>query len=200
MPRIGKNRERLLSAGIELFSTQGFSATGVQEIADAAGVPKGSFYNYFGSKEDFAVTVLDTYQQQACDQIGTMLRTATGSPLERLASIFEDWRRDMVEANFAGGCLAGRLCQELAGENVALRAPLDRAFYCMGSFFADVLRQAQEVGELGPDEDPDELAGFIQTAWQGAAAGAKASGSDQPLRRFQRVVFGRLLPALGDAV
>src|SRR6516162_9493212 len=54
-------RRRLLAAGLDLVHARGFSASGVKDITDAAGVPKGSFYAYFPSKEAFGVAVLEHY-------------------------------------------------------------------------------------------------------------------------------------------
>src|SRR6476659_11363181 len=54
-------RRRLLAAGLDLVHARGFAASGVKDITDAAGVPKGSFYAYFPSKEAFAAAILDHY-------------------------------------------------------------------------------------------------------------------------------------------
>ena len=63
MPRPANRlvRENLLSAGLALFHAQGFNAVGIKEITDTAGVPKGSFYSYYGSKNAFAAAVLGRY-------------------------------------------------------------------------------------------------------------------------------------------
>jgi TetR/AcrR family transcriptional repressor of nem operon len=47
------NRENLLNQGVSMLMGQGYHGTGLQEILDAVNIPKGSFYNYFGSKENF---------------------------------------------------------------------------------------------------------------------------------------------------
>jgi len=60
MARPGKKAE-LVEAGLDLLHRRGFSATSVADIAEAAGVPKGSFYNHFKSKDDFGSAVLDLY-------------------------------------------------------------------------------------------------------------------------------------------
>src|SRR6185295_5851434 len=54
-------RRRLLAAGLDLVHARGFAASGVKDITDAAGVPKGSFYAYFPSKEGFAAAILEHY-------------------------------------------------------------------------------------------------------------------------------------------
>jgi TetR/AcrR family transcriptional repressor of nem operon len=187
------NREALIAQGLELLRDQGYSATGVQEITDAGGVPKGSFYNYFDSKESFALEVLRRYQQEACAEMAALLDDRGLPPLERLSRLFETRSRELAEHGFTGGCLAGRLAQELAGEHPAFRGPLDHTFDCLQSGIAATLSEARERGELAAGADPGELAEFLVNAWQGGMLRAKAAGSDRPLANFRRLVFARLL-------
>lgn len=197
--RGGDNRDKLLATGLELLTRQGYAATGVQEITNASGVPKGSFYNYFDSKEEFAIEVLRRYQEQACGQLYALLADRGRPPLERLAALFEALGADFAAGGFEGGCLAGRLAQELAGETPAFRAPVAWTFDCMQGAIADTLRDARARGDLAGDDDPDDLAQFLFNSWQGAAMRAKAAHSRQPLDNFIRLAFRRLLPAAGGA-
>ncbi len=189
----GKHREKLVEAGLQLFSQEGFAATGVQEITDLAGVPKGSFYNYFDSKVSFAVEVVDHYREQACRELEAMLFSGNASPLCRLRGLIEHFGNRLVGSDFAGGCLAGRLAQEMAGENPAMRVPLGNAFECMRSAIARNLAEAVQAGELAPGTDTAMLAEFIVSGTQGAMLRAKAAGSDEPLRNLVEVLFKHVL-------
>ncbi len=193
MARRGQNRDRLLEEGLRLFAQQGFNATGVQEIADAAGVPKGSFYNYFDSKEQFAAEVLASYQERECAELDELLAPEAGSPLVRLRATFDHWIDEMRECGFTGGCLAGRLAQELAGEVPDLRPPLERVFTCQRGYLSACIAEARDVGELGDGPPAETLAEFILNAWQGALQRAKAAGDEGPLRVCADVVFDQLL-------
>lgn len=194
----GRHREDLLDRGLQLFATKGYSATGVSDITDAAGVPKGSFYNYFQSKEDFALAVLEQYREQAQEFMTAQL-AGSASPLRRLRTFFEEGRAKALAEGFSGGCLAGRLAQELAGEQPSFRPVLDRVFGCMQGGVARLLQEAAVRGELRPDQDLAELASFLLSSWQGAVTRAKAAGHDGPLRTFEDMVFGHLLPSLAPA-
>lgn len=194
----GRHREDLLDRGLQLFGTKGYSATGVSDITDAAGVPKGSFYNYFQSKEDFALAVLEQYREQAHEIMSAQL-AGPASPLRRLRTFFEAGRAKALADGFSGGCLAGRLAQELAGEHPSFRPMLDRVFGCMQGGVTRLLQEAAEEGELRPGEDPAELASFLLSSWQGAVTRAKAAGHDGPLKTFEAMVFDRLLPSLAPA-
>lgn len=155
-------------------------------------MPKGSFYNHFQSKEQFALAVLDRYQEAACSQMEESVRGA-GSPLDRLRALFRDSRSEMAARRFEVGCLAGRLAQELAGQNPAFRAPLERTFRCMRSLLERLLAEAVAGGELPSDFDSGEAAEFVLNAWQGASLRAKSAHCATPLENFERVLFGQFL-------
>ena len=187
------NRERVIERGLELVHEQGFNATGVQEIADAAGIPKGSFYSYFASKEDFGTAILNRYADASCADLERRLIRAGGSPLDRLRAVFRDWTEESETRDCSRGCLAGNLCQEMADSSPALRIAVDGVFRRIEGYLAACLREAQAAGELSRDEDPDELASSLEFAWQGAVMRAKASRSAAPMRGFQEVILPRLL-------
>lgn len=189
----GKSRQKLVDAGLVLFGQQGYAATGVQDITDAAGVPKGSFYNYFDSKEDFAVAVLAKYREQAAENFGSLVSAEIASPLGRLEALLRSIEEHLRSSDFAGGCVAGRLAQELAGEHPTLRQPLCEVFATMQSHVSACLSAAQKAGELAATEDLDLLASFLVNAWQGAMLRSKAAGSTAPLEAVREVVFTRLL-------
>lgn len=195
MPRGRGNRERLLEAGRELFASRSYHATGVQQITDAAGVPKGSFYNYFRSKDDFGIEVLRRYCGNRADEMEALLVAAEGEPLERLRHLFERTIDAQRESEFAHGCLAGNLAQEVGASDPGFREALETYFRSVQSQIAEVLFEAQQAGALSPAVDPGELAGFLYHAWQGALVRMKASRTDRPLRQFQEMAFEHLLRA-----
>lgn len=178
---------------MSLFASQGFHATGVQEIADAAGVPKGSFYNYFESKEQFAAEVLARYQERECRDLSARLGPESGPPLARLSGAFDAWIEEIRKSGFTAGCLAGRLAQELAGEVPQLRPPLEHVFTCMRGYLTAVLAEAREAGELEDGPPAEVLAEFILNAWQGAMQRAKTAGDERPLRVCADLVIDRVL-------
>ena len=192
MPR-ASNRGTLVEQGTELLRAGGFAATGVQDITRASGVPKGSFYNYFASKDEFGVVVLRRYIDDYCADLDAMLIEAEGAPLERLERLFDSFIDVARASGFKQGCLAGRLCQELADDNPEFRVELDRGFDRVQEYFTQLLFEAQQAGDLSASEDPAEIAAFLYNAWQGALLRMKATADDRPLQQFKRVVFGRIL-------
>jgi TetR/AcrR family transcriptional repressor of nem operon len=191
----GENREILLERGWELIHDHGYEATGVGEVTRAAGVPKGSFYNYFDSKESFAIEVLERYVERAETAVADPLDTGTAPHLERLRRLYEGWIESFRTSGFSQGCLAGSMCQEMAGREPAFRQALDGSFERMRMALVRCLQRAQQAGELGPGHDPERLARFMFDAWQGAVMRMKVERTDRPLRDYIEMVFGRLLTA-----
>src|ERR1700678_683117 len=82
-------RDYLIEVGLALMRKYGYGATGVQEILDAAGVPKGSFYHHFSSKEEFTAAVVERYVTLAGEHCRKVLTNTQEAPLRRLRRYFE---------------------------------------------------------------------------------------------------------------
>ena len=106
--------KRLLSAGLELLLRQGYNATGIQEIADQAGVPKGSFYNHFASKEVFAAAIVDRYAEHSRLSWERMMRGAPAEPMAAIRHVFAQMLDYHEQASCPAGCLIGNLAAEIS--------------------------------------------------------------------------------------
>mgnify|MGYP000114216017 CR=1 FL=1 len=188
----GKNRQKILEAGFDLFYQKGFEVTGVQEIATASGVPKGSFYNYFPSKTDFAVNIVQLYCERQSEYLQKVLVEGEGSPLTRLKETFETWAELFFDAD-SRGCLAGNLIQELANQQESIREALNEATAELESYFVTVVRQAQQTGELSEDLNTEDTGAFLYNGWQGAILRAKATQNSDPFHQFIDLVFEKTL-------
>lgn len=186
-------RQNILEAAAPLIHSQGFHRTGLKEILDAAGVPKGSFYFYFKSKEDFGLALIDHY----ADSMGALaasILAEDGSPaLERLSRFFTVLCGRMAERGCANGCPIGNLAQEVSDLSPGMRARLSQVMEGFTRRVESVLASAAEAGELPGGLDPARTAGFVVDAWEGAILRSKADKDPAPLDRFQDIVFNRLL-------
>src|ERR1700742_919662 len=117
----GTTRDHLLSTGMKVLHSRGFHASGVQDITDAAAVPKGSFYTHFDSKERFGAEVLGRYWERRADRAVVILGDETLSPLSRLKSYFAGKTSARRGGTFDQGCLIGNFSAELAGESRMVR-------------------------------------------------------------------------------
>src|SRR5277367_4090641 len=116
-------RKRLLAAGLDLIHARGFAASGVKDITDAAGVPKGSFYAYFPSKEAFAAAILEHYWADIETRLLPILG-GDGSTQERITRFFHALADEHEAGDFLLGCLVGNLSLELGGSSEAVRDQL----------------------------------------------------------------------------
>src|SRR5580658_9997508 len=111
MPRPSA-REEIVQAGMKCLVERGFNAVGVQDITDAAGVPKGSFYNHFESKEALGAEVVERY---GADETRREILTDPGvPPLQRLRRHFERISALNVDSHFKRNCILGGFASELA--------------------------------------------------------------------------------------
>jgi TetR/AcrR family transcriptional regulator, transcriptional repressor for nem operon len=186
-------RERLLEAGVRIFSKSGFNGCSVQDITESAGVPKGSFYNHFDSKEALGAAALDHYWSDgACDRL-LVLDRAGLPPRERLRAYFEQASADVAEMGFTCGCLIGNMAAELSDHSPVISAQLSAIFAGWSRRVAACIREAQEAGEVCKDADPDMVATFVLNAWEGAVLRSRIEKGDRPLRQFIETLFTQLL-------
>jgi TetR/AcrR family transcriptional repressor of nem operon len=194
MPRGDASRAALIDHGTHLMLRLGYAGTGLVELLEAAGVPKGSFYNHFESKEAFAVELVRRYYDAHDRRLASLIGQTGRSPLERLRSYFEDLRRRAVDASpQARGCLLGMFALEMAGSSEPLRQTVSDVFRRWQGRVAELLRQAQTAGELDPEHDPQPLAAMLLDGWEGALMRARVSRDLDGLQEFIDFAFARLL-------
>src|SRR4051812_9085578 len=158
----------LLETGKSVFLAKGYNNSGIEAILHAAGVPKGSFYYYFQSKEDFGLQVLNRFAEDVRANFERCLADTSLTPLGRLRKYFEEARLRLESRQCRNGCLVGNLSQELADQSEAFRARLQEIFDGIRERYAECLNEAQAAGEIPPDLDVRELAEFCLSSWQGA--------------------------------
>jgi TetR/AcrR family transcriptional repressor of nem operon len=178
-------REAILGSGAELMLRKGYHGTGIQQIVDAAGVPKGSFYNYFRSKEDFALAAMEHASRDHITGFEAALQKDSPSPRMRIIEGYTAMTKAFDEArNYTTGCFVGNLCQELADTNTAVAEKAEHLFRIYTTALARCIRDAQAAGEVTRDADPDRLAEAIFNSWEGAILRMKSCRSIRPLNAF----------------
>lgn len=186
-------RDHVIEVGLTLMRSHGYGATGLKEILDAADVPKGSFYHYFGSKEAFTTAVLERYVTLEGQHAQQVLGNTRQAPLKRLRRYFEDLIRSAGQSAPIQGCLMGSLSLEVARASQVLQVCLSSNFAHWQTVVAAVLREAVERGNLPRSTKPDVLAGFVLNSWEGALLRSQADKSDAPLKDFLHYIFEQLL-------
>lgn len=189
---LADTRELLLRAGLEVLTEKGFSATGIDEILGRVGVPKGSFYHYFSSKETFGLELIARYGVFFARKLDRHLGNQALSPLDRLHAFVVDAKDGMARYEFRRGCLIGNLGQEMGALPESFRGRLKDTFEDWQARFAACLNEARDAGELAAEADTGQLAAFFWIGWEGAVLRAKLEQSAAPLEVFARSFFAGL--------
>lgn len=186
-------RASLLAAGEQLIHSHGFNGSGVKDFAAAAGVPKGSFYNYFASKDAFVVAVVEHYWSSIEDAYGSILRDGALEPRERVVRFFRTMADDNEVRDFTLGCLLGNMALELADGSSEMRRTLAALFGRFEDVLSECLAEAQHSGDVAPDRDVREVAATLIEAWEGAVMRGKIEQGRCAYERFESIVVPRLL-------
>ena len=186
-------RDHLIDVGLELMRKHGYGATGLQEIQQVAGVPKGSFYHHFGSKEEFTAAVIARYTALAGQHASKVLGNTRQTPLKRLRRYFEELSRMAGQLAPIQGCLLGSLSLEIAGSSSLLQSCLSSNFTNWQTVIASVLQEAVQRGELPTSTRTEPLAGFVLNSWEGVLVRSQADKSDAPLKDFLHYMFEEFL-------
>lgn len=182
-------RELLMRAGLEVLTEKGFSATGIEEILSRVGVPKGSFYHYFDSKEAFGLELISRYGEFFAAKLDRHLTNRSLTPLARLYAFIDDAKSSMARFGYRRGCLIGNLGQEMGALPESFRARLQHTFEDWQQRFAHCLVEAQKVGELSKEVDAQQVAEFFWIGWEGAVLRAKLERNAAPLDVFTQFFF-----------
>ena len=177
------NKANLLTQGVQLLMQQGYHGTGLKEILDAVQIPKGSFYNYFASKETYAAEVVQHYIEPFIIQLDSHLNKPGQDGLNALNNYFQELIDELEKVQFKGGCLLGNLMGEIGDSSEICRESLQLAVHRYRDLLAIGLRKAQQEGTVRTDKSADDMADLLANMWQGALLRMKIEQSAQPLKQ-----------------
>ena len=195
MIRVAKkntNKENLLNQGVALLMQQGYHGTGLKEILDAVQIPKGSFYNYFGSKENFAAEVIQHYITPFIDQLSRHLQDPDKDALSALFCYFNELITELEKADYKGGCLLGNLMGEIGDTSELCKVSLQTAIHRYRNLLQTGLLKAQQEGTVRTDKSAEEMADLLVDMWQGALLRMKIEQSSKPIKQGCENLLGDL--------
>ncbi|MES2819894.1 MAG: TetR family transcriptional regulator C-terminal domain-containing protein [Pseudomonadota bacterium] len=178
-------RDLILAKGAQLMTRRGYHGTGVLQIVQAAGIPKGSFYHYFASKEDFALQALDHLYEPRLRRYAQALGDSAETPRVRILAHYGE-----LVAHFSRQhspeyhCFIGSLSFEMAELCQPIGHRVESILQRSVAILSECLNAACQAGELDRDTDCEALAEFIGNAWEGALMRMKVGASAAPLRVF----------------
>jgi TetR/AcrR family transcriptional regulator, transcriptional repressor for nem operon len=183
---------RLTEAGYALFQEAGYNATGIAQITERAGVPKGSFYNHFDSKEAFAAAILRHYADKVEGAWQEALATAPDTPLATIAHVFQTFARHHARTG-CQGCLVGNFAGEMVRASPLCQHEIDHILVTWRQRLAELIAQAQQAGQARSDMDALTLSTFFWDAWEGALLRAKIAGHAAPLQDTLTLMLDKML-------
>lgn len=176
--------EHILEVGTELISKNGFNNVGLQQILTAAKIPKGSFYYYFKSKEDFGLQVMGYYSEKSLEILKSYLASKDKAPRERLLSFFRDMRDVYQTKEFTEGCLLGNCGLELSDVKASYALKVSEELDKWEAPIKGCIEEGQQNDSISTQTDSTKLAAFILNSWEGALLRMKSKKSAYPLDIF----------------
>jgi TetR/AcrR family transcriptional repressor of nem operon len=177
-------REKLLDQGVQMLMEQGYHGTGLKDILNTVGIPKGSFYNYFASKEEFAAEAISHYIEPFIQRLEAHIQHHDQDGLTALKHYYAELINEVEQAGYKGGCLLGNLMGELGDTSEVCRRSLKSALERYRDLQQTVLLQAQQQGTVRVDLNAETMADLLVDNWQGALLRMKIEQSVQPLQQF----------------
>ena len=174
-------RNHILETAQEIISGKGFSAVGLNEILKASGVPKGSFYHYFGSKEIFGEELLKNYFSIYYLSLEEQLSQPNLSGAERLMGYWEAWLETQSSCDPKGKCLAVKLAAEVSDLSEPMRTVLQQSTNQVIERLAQAIEDGIADGSLAANLNAKTLAMTLYQLWLGASLLAKITRDRNPL-------------------
>ena len=190
-----KTKQKLLEVGLSLFELKGFNATGIQEIATLADIPKGSFYNYFSTKEEFGAAVIRYYADINTEKWINILDMTTKKEdsYKDLSMVFLEITEHYKCAEKKKGCLLGTLGAEISEFSEECRIALLESVDKYRGILAECLLVGQQRGKVRNDLPAHRLADLVLDCWQGSLLRMKIEKSVEPVNNDLELLFQHLL-------
>ena len=184
-------KEQIVRAGLKVLLDKGFNGVGVQEITDTAGVPKGSFYNHFESKEVLGAEIVERYGMDNTRRQVLLDRSLPA--LKRLRGHFEGLNELFVKSKFERGCLLGNFSAELSNQSAVIRRGLADLYKRWTKDIELAILDGQAEGSIPRGKNATEIAAFLLDAYEGALLRARVERSRAPFDKFMQLAFAIIL-------
>jgi len=199
MPKTQKaeqTRQHILDTGRELVLRKGFVGVGLKEVLDTCQVPKGSFYHYFSSKEQFGCALLAQYVSDYAQHLEQLMAPGTGSGRQRLMRYWMAWIGDETHCGMAEQCLVVKLAAEVSDLSEEMRMILSDGVAALLVRIAVVVADGQRDGSLPAGLVAHDIAQSLYQMWLGAALMAKLNQDKAPLLQAKACTEILLAPAI----
>lgn len=192
MNKSGDTRQHVLDVAKEIILGKGFAAVGLNEILSSAGVPKGSFYHYFKSKEQFGDELIKDYFEQYMQQLEIALTAGSSSNASCLLAYFQAWLDTQSSDTTADKCMVVKLSAEVTDLSELMRVTLKNGTDRVIARLAECVQAGISKGEFPHNLDAKSITSEIYYMWIGATLMTKVSHTREPLERAMAATKARL--------
>lgn len=183
------NKEHIIMEGIRHMMHTGYHNTGIHDILQASNIPKGSFYNFFSSKEDFALQAIKLYSKQFVDFLDQIDDNNILTPLQKIQTFFDFIAQENKRGEFKYSCLLGNLALELAGTSEIFASTIDAEIKAWKNKTEKWVVQAQANIQITSELKPQEINDFIFDTFYGAMLRTKYEKSSAAFEQFLKLSF-----------
>lgn len=186
-------RNKLLDQGVAIFMEQGYHGTGIQEVVDKVGIPKGSFYNYFKSKEDFGSKAIIHYSDQFKLFLGSILEESKKDTLKGLNQFFDQLINLFEDKDCKDGCLIGNFAAEISDSSHIGRETMSKCIGEWKDIVKEIMIRGQEKKVVRDEISPDELADFLLNFLEGSLIRMKIDSNTGSLKQMKKIFLNYAL-------
>lgn len=161
-------RQHIIDVAKSLMTHKGYTAVGLMEVLKAAGVPKGSFYHYFRSKEEFGQALLEEYFQEYIGRVDVVM-AALGTGAERLLGYLRYWAKTQAFDHPEEKCLVVKLGAEVCDLSEDMRGVLEEGTTLIIERITRCVQQGMADGSITSTQDAETLAESLYQLWLGAS-------------------------------
>jgi len=182
------DRQQVVEKATNLYWEKGFHGTSMRDLQDVIDMRPGSIYAAFGSKDGLFHEALTRYTDNAVTHLNNC-RAKTDTPIKALKLFVEQVVIESQTTDPSGMCMLTKTVGELTQEHQELLSHAKACFKKMESELAKYIREAQQIGEVDTDKDPQRLAQHIQVQISGLRTYAKANDGQAPLDQMIEDIF-----------
>lgn len=193
--RSGNTRQDLIDEGKRQLAVHGYHGTGIKQILDAVAVPKGSFYNYFQSKEAFVAAIIEDYTNQNIGLFERFLAQSSLSAVGKLRAVSTHMFEQFEHAHCQHGCLIGTMAAEIGASSALCQAALNRSRMQWQESVAHLMAEAQAAKELRADLSAEYMADMYWATWEGALIRMRLDGGTDAARTIINTALQLLQPS-----
>lgn len=186
-------KEALLQEGMQQLAENGYHGTGIKKVLDVVKVPKGSFYNYFSSKEAYVSDIIEEYNRQSLAMFDRFVSQSTLPAMEQLKTIYQFMLAKFSAEHCQQGCLIGSIAAEIGNNFELCQKAMQLGVNDWLTRITALIEQSQTEGTVRKDMPARDIAEVLWSAWEGSLIKMKMDGNIQAPEKVINLMLNQIL-------